>query len=188
MASASGPKGQDPRTKQTDTFVLVPSPLFFFFETLSLTLHVPKVDFELLILLPPPLKYKGCKHIPPCLKHMVLRIKSRALWNLDKHYQPSYIPNHLDSPFEFLSLGVPKKWVFIWKQKSFPHPPTYLPDHPGFQRGMWTQLCTAASKRLVHTGYGLVPAGTEHLETLIKVGKEDLFSMLGLDGVLQLWF
>lgn len=46
----------------------------------------------------------------------------------------------------------------------------------------------SCQQRLVHTGYGLVPAGTEHLEALIKVGKEDSLSMLGLDGVLQLWF
>lgn len=83
----------------------------------------------------------------------------------------------------------------VYMETGVTHPPThplYFPIQPGFQtllqRGMWTQVCTAAREKLVHTGYGLVLAGTEHLETLIKVGKEDLFSTLGLDGVLQVWF
>lgn len=119
---------------------------------------------------------------------MALRIKSRALWDLGKYYQLSYIPNHLDSPFEFLSLGVPQKWVFIWNQESSPHPPTLSPSPAWLSRRNVDTGVQSCQQRLVHTGYGLVPAGTEHSETLIKVGKEDLLSMLGLDGVLQLWF
>lgn len=37
--------------------------------------------------------------------------------------------------------------------------------------------------KVVHTAYATVPVGTEHSETLIKVDEEDLFSILGLDGV-----
>lgn len=55
---------------------------------------------------------------------MALRIKSRALWDLGKYYQLSYIPNHLDSPFEFLSLGVPPK-MGVYMEPGVISPPTY---------------------------------------------------------------
>lgn len=104
---------------------------------------------------------------------------------LVKHSQMSHSPTHLDRLLSFCPLESMETGVT-------PHPPIYFPVQPGFQtllqRGMWTQVCITASEKLVFTGNGSILAGTEHLETLIKVGKEDVFSIFGLDGVLQLWF
>lgn len=99
-----------------------------------------------------------------------------------KHYQLSYIPNHLDPHLNFCPR------CLYGNRNCLPSHPLHLPIQPGFQTLFQRRIWTAAKEKLVHTGQGLVLEGMAHLETLIEVGKEDVFSILGLDGVLQLWF
>lgn len=78
--------------------------------------------------------------------------------------------------------------MFIWKQESSPHPPTLSPSLAWLSKRNVDTGVHGCRQKAGPYGDGLVPAGEEHLKTLIKVGGEDLFSIFGLDGVLQLWF
>lgn len=59
---------------------------------------------------------------------------------------------------------------------------------PCWQRGTRAQGYTAGKEKPGEYGYRLVLAGVGHLETLIEVDVRYKFSVLGLDGVLELWF